>query len=75
MGAVEDFLERCADTKVDIEALERLMEPEDEEVCLRYILKYSTSGGSNIFQLFDAAQKEDHLWQAEGVGWTVKERE
>ena len=28
--AVEDYLERCADIKVDIEALERLMEPEDE---------------------------------------------
>ena len=34
-----------------LEALERLMEPADEEVCLRYILKYSTRGGSNIFQL------------------------
>ena len=54
MGAVEDYLERCADTRVDIEALVRLMEPEDDEVCLRYILKYSTRGGSNIFQLFDA---------------------
>ena len=39
IGAVEDYLERCADIKVDIEALERLMEPEHEEVCLRYILK------------------------------------
>ena len=34
-GAVEDYLERCADIKVDIEALERLIEPEDEEVCLK----------------------------------------
>ena len=36
--------ERCADVKVDTEALQRLMEAEDE-VCLRYILKYSTRGG------------------------------
>ena len=36
-------------SKVDIEALERLIEPEDEEVCLRYILKYSTRGSNNIF--------------------------
>ena len=49
------------DTKVDIEALERLMEPEDEEVPLRYILKYSTRGGSNIFQLFDISEKKDHF--------------
>ena len=37
------------------------MEPENEEVSLRYILKYSTSGGSNIFQLFDTAEKKDHF--------------
>ena len=41
----------CADIKVDIEVMERLIEPEDKEVCPRYILKYSTRGGSNIFQL------------------------
>ena len=51
MGAVEYYLGRCSDFRVDIEALERLMEPEDEEVCLRCILKYSTRGGSNFFQL------------------------
>ena len=45
---MEDYLERCAHTEVDFEVLERLTEPEDEEVCLRYILKYSTRGGSNI---------------------------
>ena len=61
MGAVKDYVEKCADTKVDIEALERLMEPEDEEVPLRYILKYSTRGGSNIFQLFDISEKKDHF--------------
>ena len=37
------------------------MEPENEEVSLRYILKYSTSGGSNIFQLFDTAEKKGPL--------------
>ena len=58
LGAVEDYLEQCADIKVDIEALERLIEPEDEEVCPRYILKYSTRGGSNIFELFDTSEKQ-----------------
>ena len=52
-GAVEEYLERCADIKVDMEAWDRLMEPEEAEVCLRYILKYATGRGSNIFHLFD----------------------
>ena len=61
IGAVEDYLERGADIKVDVEALERSMEPEEVEVCLRYILKYSTGRGSNIFQLFDTKEKKDHF--------------
>ena len=61
MGAAEDYLEKCADIKVDIEAVERLIEPEYEEVCLRYILKYSTRGGSNIIQLFDTSEKKNYL--------------
>ena len=52
MGAVENYLENSADIKVDIDVLARLIEPEDEGVCLRYILKYWTRGGSNIFKLF-----------------------
>ena len=52
-GAVEDYLEGSAEIQVDIEALERLIEPEDEKVCLRYILKYSTTRGSNMFKLFN----------------------
>ena len=51
MGAVENYLDNGGHTKVDIEALERSMEQENEEVSLRYILKYSTRGDSNIFQL------------------------
>ena len=72
IAAVDDYLERCADVKVDIEALERLMESEEVEVCLRYILKYSTRTHSNIFQLFDT-KKKNISWQAEGVGWSTKE--
>ena len=37
------------------------MEPEDEEVCLRDILKYSTRGNSNVFQLFDTKEKKNHF--------------
>ena len=58
---MEDYLEKCAVFKVDIEALQRLMEPEDEEVCPRYILKYSTRGGSNIFEPFDTREKKNHF--------------
>ena len=43
------------------EVLERLMEPENREISLRYILKNSTRGGSNIFQLFDTSEKQDHF--------------
>ena len=43
---------------MDIEALERLIEPEDEFLSQK-ILKYSTRGGSNIFQLFDTVEKKD----------------
>ena len=52
MGAVENYLDTCVHTKVDIEALERLMEPEIDQVSLRCVLKYSTRGGSDIFQHF-----------------------
>ena len=49
MKALEDYLENFAHVKVDIEVMESLMEPENLEVFLRYVLKYSTRGGSNIF--------------------------
>ena len=53
---------------MDIEALARLIEPEDEGVCPRYILKYSTRGGSNIFKLLETSEKKDHL-VADGRRW------
>ena len=61
MEAVEDYLENCANVKVDIEVLECLMEPENHDIFLRYILQYSTRGGSNIFQLFDTSKRQDHF--------------
>ena len=73
-GGSRRLLERCADIKVDIDALERLIEPEDEEVCLRYILKYSTRGGSNIFQLFDTEVKKDHF-AASNRRWLERQEE
>ena len=61
MEAVEDHLENCANVKVDVEVLESLMEPENLEISLWYILKHSTRGGSNIFQLFDTSEKPNHF--------------
>ena len=51
MRAVENYLESSAE-------LECLIEPEEEKVCLRYILKYSTSGRSNIFQIFETSDRK-----------------
>ena len=61
LEAAEDYLQNCASMKVDVEGLERLIKPENRVISLRYILKYSTRGGNNIFQLFDTSEKEDHF--------------
>ena len=66
-------------TKVDMEALEHLMEPENQEVSLRYILKYSTKC-SIIFRLFGKAEKKDHFVASrkrwlESQGKTAKKQE
>ena len=51
------------------------MEPENEEVSLRYILKYSTRGGSNIYQHFVTSEETGPTsWQTEKDGWIVRER-
>ena len=60
MRAVENHLESSADIQVD-GVLERLIEPEEEKVCLRYILKYSATRGSNVLQFFNTCEKKDHL--------------
>ena len=76
MEAVENCLERCADIKVDFEALERLIEPEEEKVCLRSILKYSTRRGSDIFQFFDTSEKKTSRGKQRAlVGAPKRERE
>ena len=61
MDAVEDYLENCAQVKVDFEVVESLLRPENLEVSPRYVLKHSTTRGSNIFQLFDTSEKPNHF--------------
>ena len=56
------------------EALQRLVEPEKQEISLRYILKYSTRGCSNIFQLVDTSERQDHFVANRKTGWRVRER-
>ena len=74
MGAVEKFLVNCADIKVDVGELERLIEPEDDAVCLRYVMKYSTRRGSNIFLFFDTSrEKGPPCCNQKDVGWSTKE--
>ena len=52
----------------------RLIGPEDEEVCLRYVLKYATRGGSNIFKFFDTSEKKDHLVASRRLVGTPRRR-
>ena len=61
MDAVEDYLESCTQVIVDSDVVERLLRPENLEVFLKYVLKHATGRGSNIFQLFDTAEKPNHL--------------
>ena len=61
IGAVEDYLESCAQVIVDIDVVERLLRPENLEVSLRYVLKHAARKGSNLFQLFDTSEKPNHF--------------
>ena len=38
IAGMENYLNKSADMKVEIEELELRMDPEDSEVCLRYFL-------------------------------------
>ena len=55
LGAVENYLENCAPTP------KWILKPWRVQAMPEYILKYSTRGGSNIFQLFDTSEKKEHL--------------
>ena len=68
MEPVEDYLENCDHVMVDIDIPESLLKPEKLEVCLRYVLKYSTRRGSYIFQLFDTSEKPNNS-VASGRRW------
>ena len=58
IASMEDYLEKSINIKVEIAALELLMEPEEAEVCLRYILKYAKRRCCSIFVIFDTKEKK-----------------
>ena len=61
IAAMEDYLEKCINITVEIAGLELLMEPEEAEVCTRYIVKHAKRRGSGIFEIFDTKEKKDHF--------------
>ena len=73
LAAMEDYLEKCINLKVEIAALELSMEPEEAEVCLRYILKHVKRRGSDIFEIFDTKERTI-MRPAGGVGWSSREK-
>ena len=70
MEAVEDYLENCANMKVDIEVLERLMEPEDLDLS-KVHPEVLDKRRQQFFQLFDTSEKRVS-WQTD-KDWRVKE--
>ena len=61
IAAMENYLDKSADVKVEIKELELLMDPEDSEVCLRKIPTHARTRGSRIFEIFSTKEKSDHL--------------
>ena len=53
------LLEKCINIKVEIAALELLMEPEEAEDCLRYVLKQAKRRGSGILEIFDTEEEKE----------------
>ena len=56
IAAMNDYLDNSDDMKVEIEALELLMDPEDSELCRRYILTHARRRGSRIFEIFSTTE-------------------
>ena len=73
MDAVEDYLESCAQIKVDIEVVERLLRPENLEVSLRYVSKHATEEAATFSRSSTHQKSRTTSWQAEDDGWKVRE--
>ena len=60
IAGMENYLDQSDDVKVEIEALELLMDPEDSQVCLRFFVTHARRRGSRIFEIFSTKEKIDH---------------
>ena len=69
LGAVEDYLEKCAQVTVKIDVVESLLRPEN---FLRNVSKPTTYCGSNIFQLLDTSDKPNHFVASKRRCWKVR---
>ena len=61
IAAIENYLDKSEDMKVEIGPLEVLMDHDVSEVFLRYILAHARRRGSRIFEIFSTKEKADHL--------------
>ena len=60
-GAGRRQWEKGVDFKVEIKAWELLMDPEDSEVCLRYIMAHAKRRESRMSDIFSTKEETDHL--------------
>ena len=56
---MQNYLDKSADMKVEIEKLELLMDPEESEVCLTNILTHARRRGCRISEIFGTKEKCD----------------
>ena len=61
IDVVESYLERCVQLIVKINLVESLLRSENLEISRKCVWKHATYGDSNIFQLFDIAEKSNQL--------------
>ena len=73
VAGMENYLDKSDGMKVENEEFELLMDPEESEVCLRYILTHARRRGSRTFDMHKR-EKLTTWWQAETGGWSAKER-
>ena len=72
-GSGRHYLENSAHEKVDIEVLARLMEPENLEIFLRYILKVLDERRHQYFRALSTHQRDGTTsWETEKDGWRVR---
>ena len=70
---MEQYLNEGDCTKLEIEELEPLLDPEDSEVHLRHTLRNASRRGGKILEIFNSKDKSEHL-VASKVRWDWRQR-